>query len=242
LNNDQDIPKGNQRFSVGHDVESWYMRKWAGVNPENGDPQWEAIDPETGEVSLTSNYNDAALQFVGAATPKFQGGFNSAMSYKGFNLNASFAYQNGGMTYNTAREWFDSDGAYASDNQLIFMDGWSRWSPENPNATHPRAEYNNTSLSNKVSSRYLESTNFLRLRNVTLGYTFSENLVNRLKLKGLNVYVSGDNLWTSTKFSGLDPEAAILGNDNSADKAGGGDATSQYPAPKRLIFGLNLTF
>jgi TonB-linked SusC/RagA family outer membrane protein len=242
LNNDQDIPKGNQRFSVGHDVESWYMRKWAGVNPENGDPQWEAIDPETGEVSLTSNYNDAALQFVGAATPKFQGGFNSAMSYKGFNLNASFAYQNGGMTHNTAREWFDSDGAYASYNQLIFMDGWSRWSPENPNATHPRAEYNNTSLSNKVSSRYLESTNFLRLRNVTLGYTFSENLVNRLKLKGLNVYVSGDNLWTSTKFSGLDPEAAILGNDNSADKAGGGDATSQYPAPKRLIFGLNLTF
>lgn len=242
LKDGQDIPKGNMRFSEGHDVDSWYMRKWAGVDPENGDPLWETIDENTGEVSTTSNYNDAALQFVGAATPKFQGGFNSAMNYKGFNLNASFAYQNGGVTYNAARELFDSDGAYASYNQMILMDGWSRWSAENPNATHPRAEYNNTSLSNKTSSRYLESTNFLRLRNVTLGYTFSESLVSKLKLKGLNVYLSGDNLWTSTKFSGLDPEAAILGNDNSADKAGGGDATSQYPAPKRLIFGLNLTF
>lgn len=242
LKDDQDIPKGNMRFSVGHDVDSWYMRKWVGVNPENGAPLWESVNEETGEVSTTSVYNDATLQFVGAATPKFQGGFNSAMTYKGFNLNANFAYQNGGITYNAARELFDSDGAYASYNQMILKDGWSRWSPENPNATHPKAEYNNTSLSNKTSSRYLESTNFLRLRNVTLGYTFSESLVNKLKLKGLNVYVSGDNLWTSTKFSGLDPEAAILGNDNAVDKAGGGDATSQYPAPKRLVFGLNLTF
>ncbi len=237
-----DIPQGDlRRYSEGRDIDSWYMRKWAGVNSENGAPLWEMIDSETGEMSTTSNYNDATLQFVGDATPDLQGGVSSFMSYKGFTLNATAAFISGATTFNATRQYLDSDGAYPSYNQMVLEDGWSRWTPENTNATHPVAAYNNNSGSNKISSRYLEDASFFRLRNVTLGYNFNNELVSKMKLKGLGLFISADNIWTSTKFTGFDPESAIVGNDNSPDKTTG-DATSQYPAPKRFIFGLNLTF
>lgn len=226
-----DIPAGNKRYSEGRDIDSWYMRKWAGVNPENGAPQWEVINATTGEVTLTSNYNTASLQFVGTSTPKFQGGFNTQLGFKGLSLSTNLAFLKGAYAYHSARELFDSDGAYPTYNQIAFKDGWSRWSASNPDATHPAASYNNTNASNKTSSRYLEDASFLRLRNVTLSYDIAAGLVQKLKLKSANLYVSGDNLWISTPFSGVDPEAALYG-----------DATSQYASPKRFSFGLNVSF
>ena len=242
LKDGADIPRGDlRRLSEGRDIDSWYMRKWAGVNPENGAPQWEIVDPETGEITKTSNYNAASLQFVGTGTPKFTGGVSTSVTYKGFNLSASGSFLTGAHTFNAARQYFDADGAYPSYNQIALQDGWSRWTPENTNATHPVAMYNNNSSSNKISSRYMEDASFFRLRNVTLGYNFGKTVTDKLKMKGLGLFLSADNLWTATKFTGFDPESAIVGNDDSPSKTES-DATSQYPAPKRFIFGLNVTF
>ncbi|SJN40450.1 SusC/RagA family TonB-linked outer membrane protein [Sphingobacterium sp. JB170] len=242
LKDGADVPKGGtRRFSEGRDIDSWYMREWAGVDPENGAPLWEVVDSQTGEVSTTSNFNDGTLQFVGNSTPNLQGGISSMMTYEGFTLTASAAFITGATTFNAARQYFDADGAYPSYNQMVLEEGWSRWTPENTDASHPIASYNNNSGSNKISSRYLEDASFFRLRNVTLGYSFNDAVTSKLKVKGLGVFLSADNLWTATKFSGFDPESAIVGNDNSVDKTTG-DATAQYPAPKRVIFGLNLTF
>lgn len=226
-----DVPAGNKRYSEGRDIDSWYMRKWSGVDENNGAPLWEVVNAETGEISTTSNYNKATLQFVGTSTPKYQGGINTSFLYKGVSLTATFSYSHGAYAYNTGRELFDSDGAYPSYNQMILADGWSRWTPSNTNATHPVASYNNNSGSNKTSSRYLEDASFFRLRNVTLAYDFNPRLLKRLKLKSVNAFVAADNLWLSTKFTGVDPEAALFG-----------DATSQYPSPKRLTAGVNFTF
>ncbi len=226
-----DVPAGNKRYSEGRDIDSWYMRKWSGVDENNGAPLWEVVNAETREISTTSNYNKATLQFVGTSTPKYQGGINTSFLYKGVSLTATFSYSHGAYAYNTGRELFDSDGAYPSYNQMILADGWSRWTPSNTNATHPVASYNNNSGSNKTSSRYLEDASFFRLRNVTLAYDFNPRLLKRLKLKSVNAFVAADNLWLSTKFTGVDPEAALFG-----------DATSQYPSPKRLTAGVNFTF
>lgn len=226
-----DIPAGNKRYSEGRDIDSWYMRKWAGVNAENGAPQWEVKNAETGEITLTSNYNAASLQYVGTSTPKYQGGAFTRLGFKGLSLSANVAFLKGAYAYHSARELFDSDGAYPSYNQIVFKDDWSRWTPENKQATHPLAAYSNTINSNKTSSRYLEDASFLRLRNVTLSYDLASAWVSKAKLKSANIYVSGDNLWIATPFSGIDPEAALYG-----------DATSQYPSPKRVTFGLNVTF
>ena len=231
LYNDQAINDGLLRREVGHDIDSWYMRKWAGVDPDTGNPLWERVDPNTGEVSKVTNWNNATLQFVGKRTPNYYGGFNTNMSYKGFVLSANFVYSKGGEAYNAGRELFDADGAYPYYNQLQLQDGWSRWSESNRNATHPKLVFNNTSLSNKQSSRYLEDASFLRMRNIRFGYNFDNNVTSKLGVKSLGIYVSGDNLWTLTDYSGADIEAVISG-----------DNTSNYPNPKRFTLGVNVSF
>jgi TonB-linked SusC/RagA family outer membrane protein len=231
LYNNNDIPNGSQRITVGRDINSWYLRKWAGVDPANGSPLWEKVDPTTGEVKTTSNYSEATRQYVGTATPDFNGGFSTTMRYKGFALSADFVYSKGGYAYNSGRGFFDSDGKYYSYHQMVLQDGWSRWTPENRNATHPVLTYNNASNSAETSSRFLEDASFLRMRNIRLGYSFDANQIQKLGLKGLTLYISGDNLWTSTKYTGSDVESVISG-----------DTTTNYPNPKRYTFGVNLTF
>ncbi|MFC6103115.1 SusC/RagA family TonB-linked outer membrane protein [Olivibacter domesticus] len=240
---------GMRIIEVGQDVDTWYMRKWAGVNTENGAPQWEQVNPETGETTMTSNYNDATLQKVGNSTPDFYGGFGTALTYKNIFLNANFSFSKGAMAYNGGRELFDADGAYPTYNQMILKDGWSRWTPENTNATHPQLIYGGNLNANKVSSRYVEEASYLRLRNITAGYRFSEKLTKRLGLKGLSAFASVDNLFTITNYSGIDPEAAINGSmlfppdnpENTTDFSGESDNMSPYPLPRRFTFGINVS-
>ena len=227
----QAINNGLIRYEEGYDINSWYMRKWVGVNPENGNPLWERVDPNTGEVTQVSNWNNATLQHVGKKSAKYFGGFNTNFSYKGFVLSADFVYSKGGEAYNAGRELFDADGAYPYYNQMQLQEGWSRWSESNRNATHPKLVFNNTSLSNKQSSRYLEDASFLRMRSIRFGYNFKNDITSRLGVKSLGLYVSGDNLWTLTDYSGADVEAVITG-----------DNTSNYPNPKRFTLGVNVTF
>ncbi|WP_229239820.1 SusC/RagA family TonB-linked outer membrane protein [Echinicola soli] len=222
---------GNTIIEEGENIDTWYMRKWAGVNPEDGTPQWEQINPSTGETSITGSYSAATLQKVGTSTPDFFGGLSSSMEYKGVYLNATFAYSEGAMVYQAARELFDSDGAYPTYNFMRLQEGWSRWSTDNPNATHPQPIYGGNNNAHKTSSRYLEDASYLRMRNVTLGYTIPGHITDAWKIGSLSAYFSADNLITITDYSGLDPEAAV-----------NGDGFSPYPLPKRLTFGVNLSF
>src|SRR5699024_2101010 len=103
---------GNKIVEVGYDIDTWYMRAWAGVNAEDGTPQWVYTDPETGEQGLTGTYSQANLRHVGNSTPSFFGGFATALDYKSVYLRAKFAFSSGAKVYHAARELFDSDGAY----------------------------------------------------------------------------------------------------------------------------------
>jgi len=222
---------GNQVYEEGYDINTWFLRKWAGVNPENGTPQWEAVNASTGEATITGNYAAATLQHVGTATPDYFGGLNTSLKYGNLHLSANFAFTQGIMVYNGGRELFDSDGAYATYNQMRLKGDWTRWSPETPNATHPQAFYGGNNRSNGVSSRYLEDGSYIRLRNVNLGYQFRGSWLERLRIKSLNASVSIDNLFTITDYSGLDPEAAAMGS-----------TSSPYPLPRRTMFGLDIQF
>ncbi|MFD2825014.1 SusC/RagA family TonB-linked outer membrane protein [Leeuwenhoekiella polynyae] len=227
----EDIDRGTKLSRVGEDYNTWFMRKWLGVNPENGNPLWEIVDPATGTRTETSNYNEATKQIVGTSTPDFYGGFSSTMRYKGFSLSANFNFSKGGSIYHSSRELYDADGAYPTYNQQVLQDGWSRWENPGDTTTHPLALYGGNNLSNKTSSRYLEDASYLRMRNVRLGYNFSNTLLEIFRLSNFEVYVTGDNLLTITDFSGTDPEVGI-----------DGFASSQYPISKRLAFGLNVSF
>ncbi|MEE9364112.1 MAG: TonB-dependent receptor [Cellulophaga sp.] len=227
-----EIPRGSKIFKVGEDSNSWYTRKWLGVDADNGNPLWEVVDSETGEITETSNWNEATLQIEGTSSPDFIGGFNSNWRYKGFSLSANFNFSQGGTIYNGSRELFDSDGFYSTFNQQVLADGWSRW--ENPGdiATHPLAIEGGNNNSNKRSSRYLEDGSYLRMRNVTLSYNLPSTVLSKIGLSNLNIYVSGDNLLTFTKYTGVDPAVGGLG----------GSASLSYPIPKRFTFGVNVSF
>ncbi|MGJ5641122.1 SusC/RagA family TonB-linked outer membrane protein [Formosa sp. S-31] len=228
-----ELPKGRKIWKVGENADSWYMRKWAGVHPGDGNPLWEVVDPETGDISYTSDYASATVQFLGkASTPDFVGGFNSSWSYKGLSLTANFDFSKGGYIYNSSRELFDSDGLYPTFNQMVLNNGWSRWEQPGDKATHPRAVQGGNNNSNKPSSRYLEDGSYLRMRNITLSYNLPQSILDHLKLSNINVYLSGDNLFTITNYSGVDPSVGGLG----------GEASLSYPVPKRYVVGLNVSF
>lgn len=236
----ESIIKGKKRLSKGNDINTWYMPKWLGVDPENGDPLWEVINEETGEVSTTNKFNDATLQDVGTSTPDFTGGFGTLLNYKGVSLSANFAFTKGNQIYNASRELYDADGAYPTYNQQVLTDGWNRWEKPGDIATHPKLIYGGNSLSNKVSSRYLEDGSFLRMRNIRLGYDLPVDWSGSLGLSKLSLFLSGDNLWTITDFSGMDPEVGV--DPNQAESTGDGVYSTLYPVSKRLTIGLTASF
>lgn len=121
----------------------------------------------------------------------------------------------------------------------IAEQGWTRWQKSGDEATHPKAVYNNTSLSNKTSSRYLEDASFIKIRSIRLGYNIPRQWLEGMKIKNASIYVNAENMFTFTKFSFTDPEVGFGPNGtspyNEADAA-------HYPVPRKITLGVNLTF
>ena len=223
----------------GEDVDTWYGTEWAGVDPATGDPLWYTTN-ENGERVTTNSYSEASKHQVvlGKMSPDFYGGFSTSLSWKDIDLSAVFGYSVGGKIFNYDRTMYDSDGAYVNYNQMNLKDGWSRWEKPGDIATHPRAFYSNNTNSSRGSSRYLEDASYLRLRNLTVGYTFPFKIP---QVQRVRVYFSGENLFVLSGFSGIDPELpAEVGSDYKAGSVG--VAISPYPQTRKFMFGLNVTF
>jgi TonB-linked SusC/RagA family outer membrane protein len=231
----QDIDLGTRRISVGQPLHTWYMQKWLGVDSETGKPLWEKLTyDEAGNVKTretTSNYNEATRQMLGKSNPDFTGGFTNNLSYKGITLDVFFTFSQGALINHALLENLGADGAFPTTNSVALRPGESRWEKPGDIATHPFPILGGNLNSNKLSSRYLEDGSYIRLRNIRLGYELPVKLVQRLKLSGINVFVTGDNLHTWTKFSGMDPEVAL-------DNASAG--LNNYFVSKKLLFGLNI--
>lgn len=223
----------NRRLEVGEPIDTYYGKEWAGVNPENGAPMWY-MDDENGQKVTTSDYSKAQNYKLGTANPKIFGGFSTSLAWKDFDLSAVFGYSMGGQIYNYSRQEYDSDGTYTDRNQMKLQKGWSRWEKPGDIATHPVAKYNNQDKGNSPSSRYLEDSDYLKLRSLTLGYNFD---LKRYGIQSLRLSVSGENLFTITDYSGVDPEIPAS-NGTVMGTAGPGI----YPSVRRVMFGLNVTF
>lgn len=226
-------------LEIGEPVDTYYMKEWAGVNPEDGKPQWY-MDDANGNKVVTDSYSKASYYKCGKASPDIYGSFSTSLFYKNFDLQANFGYSLGGQIYSYYRQEFDSDGAYAGDrNQMKLQKGWSRWEKPGDIATHPRAMYNNQDKGNLASSRYLESSDYLKLRSLTLGYNFD---LKKYGIQTLRLSVSGENLFTITDYSGVDPELPAGTNDKGVLSVTNTGGTSVYPAVRKFMLGVNLTF
>ncbi|WP_083925324.1 TonB-dependent receptor [Flexithrix dorotheae] len=245
LNDDEDISNGINRYVVGEPLRSWYIREWAGVNPETGQPMWVRWEDEDGNmihqeggananspanVTTTDSYNQASLQILGTPYPDFYGGWSNDFMYKNFSLSILANYSYGGQIYTSLRERMDSDGAFLAHNKINPIDGWTRWEKPGDIATHPELLYNGNNNSFNTSSRYIEDASYFRIQNISFAYTPNLKLgpVSNLRFK-----VNVDNVATFTKFSGSDPSA------NSENPTSGQDAnTGLYAPTRKILFGV----
>lgn len=216
------------------------MPKWLGVDVQTGAPLWEHLEKDTdGNVTgrtPTTAYAEATAQEVGHALPKFQGGFNTFLKYKGVSLSMNVAYMYGNDVYNFTRKFMDNDGHEPYYNLMEWKDGWNRWNNPGDVATHPSIQ--NSALSTENSSRYLEDGSYLKLRNVTLRYEIPQNIVKKLNLRQLAVSFSGDNLLTLTNYWGQDPEVTIT----PSTWVMPGVSDFKYPNNKQFVFTLEVKF
>lgn len=241
----------NQKISEGRDIYSWFIPKWAGVQAtdddvtgfKGGDPLWEHVNDD-GSISLTNDYSQATAQFVGTASPDFSGGINMSLSWKGLTLSANGSFIYGNKIFNYTRCVMDSDGAYADYNQMSHDNGlgWVRWDKDDEStwdkATHPKLVLNGNKNSNKPSSRQLEDGSFFRLRNVTLSYDLPAKLIKHVGMSSARFFLSADNIWTLSKFSGTDPEVRLEGSQYYL----AGSYSNNYPVPMSISAGVDIKF
>lgn len=223
----------------GFPIDTYYLKEWAGVNPDDGMPMWwvETKDEKTNTVkrTTTSKYADATYTKCGKASPDLFGGISTFLSWKNLDLTANFGYSLGGQIYNYSRQEYDSDGTYCDRNQMKLQSDWKRWEKKGDIATHPIARYNNQDKGNSSSSRYLESSDFLKMRSLTIGYNLK---LNKYNINNLRIFFTGENLFTIADYSGVDPEIPASDEGTVMGTAG----PSVYPATRKFMFGFNLSF
>jgi TonB-dependent starch-binding outer membrane protein SusC len=184
----------------------------AGANPRPGDMWFRdiygAADPAKGEKYKgmtpdgTVNANDR--DDIGKTIPGFYYGFNLGARYKGFDLSLFFQGVGDVYRYNSARQ----GGEQMDGTGLNFWTTTSeRWTPENPSNEMPRAIFGDPNQNNRGSDRFVEKASFLRMKNMQLGYTLPRTMLDHLKVvNSFRIYFSGTNLFTATKWTGIDPE------------------------------------
>jgi len=233
----KDITSGNYSISEGRDLYSYRMRKFIRVNPDNGDPLWELdVKDANGNITVTESniYSTATMKYVGTASPDFTGGISSTLTYKGFYLTA-FA----NFVYGILRSGYGyANGDAQTTNVRILAKGESIWKNPGDIATYPKAIFGGNKQSTKASSLQYGDGSYIRLRNITLGYELPTSLLKKIKIANTKIYISGDNLWTGTRFPGMNPETIIASSGSDV-----GDYNSgQYPMSKKILFGISLGF
>ena len=208
------------KLVVGHPVGEFYMNRYAGVNPANGDALWYDKDG-----NLTNELRDEDKVMIGKTYhAPWQGGFGTSLTWKGLSVSSQFSWVGDRWMINNDRYFDESNGRFMTYNQSSRL--LNRWKQPGDITDIPRhGEYT------EFDSRLLEDASFLRLKNLMVSYSLPKTLLKKTGvIRGLRVYAQGQNLLTFTNFSGLDPE----GTSNVY--------AAQYPMSRQYTFGLDLMF
>jgi hypothetical protein len=223
---------------------------FAGVNPDNGRPQFERVMPDGKIVivdSLPTVLADGIRSFrkVGTATPKFFGGFTNTFRYKGISLSLLFNFVYGNTIMNQSVNNFYDPTSWQSGFALVNPDKAIRaWQgPGDKNANYPDfydLNFSKRGGTNFRSSLIYQDASYIRLRNIHLAYDLPANILSKAKIRSANVYISMDNVFVikSKELFAADPEGAKLGVTNGAF-TGTGFASAM---PQRFVAGINLSF
>ena len=203
---------GSRIYREGESMYQLYLPKYAGVDPETGESLWALTEPnEKGETTTTSYSEASSHRFMtGDILPKVYGGFGTSLTFKGFDFSIAFAYQLGGRILDYTYQSLMSTDAQGS---AWHVDMLNAWTPENKNTNVPRMNVNDIYVSYS-SDRWLTSSNYLSLQNITFGYTLPKNWTRKLQVEGVRLYFVADNVALLTARKGLDPRQGYVASDN----------------------------
>ena len=227
LSTDEPIEYTFQIIEEGRPYTQFKMKEYAGVDRETGKPLWYLN--ETGNET-TSDYNAAAKRYVGDADPNVLGGFGTNLRWKDIDFGLSFNYRLGGKVYNSGAAFTGFGMAFRTPLEDVALNSWTE---ENKDAKYPQYIYKDPYNATSTSSRFLYSGDYLRISNLTLGYTLPKKWTTKILIQRLRAYISVDNLYTFTAsdFVGYNPETSA-----------NGVIAWQYPATRTFIGGIQLTF
>ena len=188
-------------------------------------------DPKYRNTNGDDKIDESDRVVIGNGQPLHTGGFSNNFTWKGFDLNIFFQWSYGNDILNANRLAFENG---ASGNRNMFKAFKNRWTFENQNTDMPRAKAQGNTVYN---SRYVEDGSFLKLRNISLGYTFPKSVLRKMHLSNLRIYLSAENIATITNYQGMDPEVSVRHSVLTP-----GFDWSSYPRAFNASLGLNITF
>lgn len=224
-----DLGRGGNRVMEGQPIGIFYSYKSLGVNPSTGDIVYFDKNSD-GQITTEDR------TIVGNPHPDFIGGFTNTLNYGNFDLSLFFQFSYGNDVFNGSRLFLES--LQGGDNQI--SDVKRRWREPGDITDIPRATSDAVAAGDnkRTSSRFIEDGSYLRLKNLTIGYTFNKDLMQRVHVSSLRLYVSAQNLLTFTQYSGLDPEVNYSGNSTQVI----GTDFFTFPQARAITIGANLKF
>lgn len=213
----------------GLDIQTFYARVYAGVDPNNGDPLWYT---DSSRKATTNNYSSALRVPYGSASPKYFGGFTNTFNFKGFTLEAQLNYQFGNyVSDGSYGGFYVGAGAGPTFNKVARV--LDRWQKPGDVTDIPKYIYNGNKSFQSFSTFYLNQGDFIRLRNLQLGYTLPKTILSKINFTNAFLYVRGTNLYTWVKDKNLpfDPEQGVSSQTDL-----------DVFVPKTITVGLNLGF
>tara|TARA_B100001059_G_scaffold40908_1_gene32925 strand:+ start:563 stop:3556 length:2994 start_codon:yes stop_codon:yes gene_type:complete len=232
--NDINLDGGTTRIRVGEELRGWYMRQWAGVNSNDGTPMWyqggEDFDP-----SIASSWNSAEQTRVGRRLPKYTGGLGTRVTWGGFFADANFYFSGGNKIFESWASYNQQTGqrsllSYNGSQKLL-----ERWQNPGDVTDVPKMRWSSSSTltGSATSTRFLYDGDYVRLRDLVIGYNVDQKATERLGFDSIQVNVKGTNIWTWVKDDDVsfDPEVSF-----------GGGWNIYTPIIKSISVGLNLKF
>jgi len=227
--------------SPGHPVNSFYGFVTNGIFQTQAEVDKYAVqvpgsDPNNrtsaGDIRFLDLNNDGKIDdndrtYSGDPNPSYIFAMNNTFTYKGIDLSVFVQGVSDNKIYNANRIW--QEGMAVAQNQTTAV--LNRWTGKGTSTTMPRAIFNDPNKNTRVSDRFIEDGSYLRIKNVTIGYTLPKALSAKAKLSSARIYLSGQNLFTFTNYTGFDPEVGVNGVDLSV-----------YPVTRTISAGLNLNF
>lgn len=220
-NEDGRFINGNTLYAIGKPLGTWYMREWAGVDPETGLVQFFDKDGNKTTNEVDGRYSDK----LGSSETPYFGGFNTSVSWKGLSLNVDFTYAMNQTIMNSGR-WYIDNHNFNGNKPKYMLDMWMK-----PGDVTDVPKFLTGTQPSPMASQFLENTSYIRLKNIRLNYQFPKRLIQRTKfVESLSFYVQGENLAVWTNYRGADPE--VNGNTDNLS----------YPKPMSFTFGFDFNF